>query len=178
MDNLARTTDAQADPIRKPLLHEELAARLSDMIFAGELVPGVRVPEKQLCQRFGISRTPLREALKVLAADGLITRLIRLRDALLANDERGITLAGEGLDEDVSRIAEVRADIGVRSRRLATATEREEDLRILDQSLASDIRDLDFSEAAVRFSLLQQQLQAGLSSASRLVQISLLDFLR
>ncbi|MHC4809108.1 MAG: flagellin [Planctomycetota bacterium] len=113
-----------------------------------------------------------------VAADGLITRLIRLRDALLANDERGITLAGEGLDEDVSRIAEVRADIGVRSRRLATATEREEDLRILDQSLASDIRDLDFSEAAVRFSLLQQQLQAGLSSASRLVQISLLDFLR
>jgi DNA-binding GntR family transcriptional regulator len=75
MDNLARTTDAQADPIRKPLLHEELAARLSDMIFAGELVPGVRVPEKQLCQRFGISRTPLREALKVLAADGLITLL-------------------------------------------------------------------------------------------------------
>ena len=113
-----------------------------------------------------------------VAADGLITRLIRLRDALLANDERGITLAGEGLDEDVSRVAEVRADIGVRSRRLATATDREEDLRILDQSLASDIRDLDFSEAAVRFSLLQQQLQAGLSSASRLVQISLLDFLR
>ena len=80
-----------------------------------------------------------------VAADGLITRLIRLRDALLANDERGITLAGEGLDEDVSRVAEVRADIGVRSRRLATATDREEDLRILDQSLASDIRDLDFS---------------------------------
>lgn len=75
MDNLARTTDAHADPIRKPLLHEELVARLSDMIFAGELVPGARVPEKQLCQRFGISRTPLREALKVLAADGLITLL-------------------------------------------------------------------------------------------------------
>ena len=75
MDNLAATTDITAVPIRKPLLHEELVARLSDMIFAGELVPGTRVPEKQLCQRFGISRTPLREALKVLAADGLITLL-------------------------------------------------------------------------------------------------------
>jgi DNA-binding GntR family transcriptional regulator len=75
MDNLARTIDAQDAPIRKPLLHEELVARLSELIFAGELVPGVRVPEKQLCQRFGISRTPLREALKVLAVDGLITLL-------------------------------------------------------------------------------------------------------
>ncbi len=75
MDNLARTGNAVPDPIRRPLLHEELVARLSDMIFAGELVPGERVPEKALCQRFGISRTPLREALKVLAADGLITLL-------------------------------------------------------------------------------------------------------
>lgn len=113
-----------------------------------------------------------------VAADGIFTRLIRLRDALRGNDARGITLAGEGLDEDISRVAEVRAEVGVRSRRLSTATQREEDLRILDQSLRSDIRDLDFSEAAVRFSLLQQQLQAGLSSASRLVQLSLLDFLR
>jgi len=113
-----------------------------------------------------------------VAADGIFTRLIRLRDALRANDERGIVLAGEGLDSDISRVAEVRAEIGVRSRRLSTATEREEDLRILDQSLRSDIRDLDFSESAVRFSLRQQQLQAGLSSASQLVQLSLLDFLR
>ncbi len=113
-----------------------------------------------------------------VAADGIFTRLIRLRDALRTNDERGIVLAGEGLDSDISRVAEVRAEVGVRSRRLSTATDREEDLRILDQSLRSDIRDLDFTEAAVRFSLLQQQLQAGLSSASRLVQLSLLDFLR
>lgn len=63
------------EAIRRPLLHEEIVARLRDMIFAGELQPDVRVPEKDLCQRFSISRTPLREALKVLASEGLITLL-------------------------------------------------------------------------------------------------------
>ncbi len=62
-------------PIRRPLLHEEIVERLRDLIFAGELTPDERVPEKALCERFGISRTPLREALKVLASEGLITLL-------------------------------------------------------------------------------------------------------
>jgi len=74
MDNLV-ATDADAVPIRKPLLHEEIVERLRGLIFAGELVPGQRVPEKELCARYGISRTPLREALKVLASEGLITLL-------------------------------------------------------------------------------------------------------
>jgi DNA-binding GntR family transcriptional regulator len=60
---------------RKPVLHEEIVERLRDLIFSGKLLPGIRVPEKDLCQRFNISRTPLREALKVLASEGLITLL-------------------------------------------------------------------------------------------------------
>jgi flagellin-like hook-associated protein FlgL len=47
-----------------------------------------------------------------------------------------------------------------------------------DIGLKSQIEDLDFTEAAMRFSLLQQQLQAGLQSASQTTQLSLLDFLR
>jgi DNA-binding GntR family transcriptional regulator len=60
---------------RKPVLHEEIVERLRDLIFTGKLLPDIRVPEKDLCQRFNISRTPLREALKVLASEGLITLL-------------------------------------------------------------------------------------------------------
>lgn len=56
-------------------LHEDVAAKLRDLIFNGELEDEARVPEKQLCERFGISRTPLREALKVLAREGLIVLL-------------------------------------------------------------------------------------------------------
>ncbi len=62
-------------PIRRLLLHEEIAQRLRWLIFSGELIPEARVQEKDLCDRFNISRTPLREALKVLASEGLITLL-------------------------------------------------------------------------------------------------------
>lgn len=75
MEQLVTQDNAFEAQIRKPLLHEEIVKRLRDLIFAGELAAGVRVPEKQLCQRFGISRTPLREALKVLASEGVITLL-------------------------------------------------------------------------------------------------------
>ncbi len=57
------------------MLHRELADNLRTMIVDGELRPGARVPERELCERFGVSRTPLREVLKVLASEGHITLL-------------------------------------------------------------------------------------------------------
>lgn len=63
---------ADSGPITRRSLHNELVERLRDMIVEGELVPGRRVPEKELCERFEVSRTPLREALKVLASEGLL----------------------------------------------------------------------------------------------------------
>ena len=62
-----------SEPIVRRSLHDELLSRLRDLIIDGDLVPGEKVPEKDLCARFGISRTPLREALKVLANEGLVT---------------------------------------------------------------------------------------------------------
>ena len=59
--------------IRRLTLHEEIVNRLREMIFQGDLMEGNRVPERDLCLKFSISRTPLREALKVLANEGLIT---------------------------------------------------------------------------------------------------------
>jgi DNA-binding GntR family transcriptional regulator len=53
-------------------LHDEAAARLREQIFAGVLAPGSFVDEAGLCERLEISRTPLREALKVLVAEGLM----------------------------------------------------------------------------------------------------------
>ncbi len=64
-------TGAEQTIIRKSL-HQELVDRLQVLIISGELVPGAKVPEKTLCASFGVSRTPLREALKVLASDGLV----------------------------------------------------------------------------------------------------------
>ena len=56
-------------------LHGEVLSRLRDFIVEGNLTDGARIPERQLCDMFGISRTPLREALKVLASEGLIELL-------------------------------------------------------------------------------------------------------
>ncbi len=53
-------------------LHDQVAQQLRDLIFSGELSPGAFVDETGLCEQWAISRTPLREALKVLAAEGLV----------------------------------------------------------------------------------------------------------
>lgn len=58
--------------ITRTSLHHELVGRLQTLIINAGLEPGSKVPEKLLCDQFGVSRTPLREALKVLASDGLV----------------------------------------------------------------------------------------------------------
>ena len=58
--------------IRRHSLHHVVVDRLRNMIVEGDLTPGERVDEGALCDEFGISRTPLREALKVLASEGLV----------------------------------------------------------------------------------------------------------
>ena len=70
-------------PIQRRPLHNELADRLRHMIVEGELAPGEKLAEKELCSRFGVSRTPLREAMRVLATEGLV----------LLTPNRGCTVA-------------------------------------------------------------------------------------
>lgn len=59
-------------PIQRRTLHDELVERLREMINSGDLAAGAKIPERELCERFVVSRTPLREALKVLASEGLV----------------------------------------------------------------------------------------------------------
>ena len=58
--------------LQRHSLHDQLVAKLREMILNSELRPGSALPEKMLCESFGVSRTPLREAFKVLASEGLI----------------------------------------------------------------------------------------------------------
>jgi DNA-binding GntR family transcriptional regulator len=74
----ARAPIVQVPENAKPAtisLHGEVLSRLRDFIVEGNLAEGARIPERQLCGMFGISRTPLREALKVLASEGLVDLL-------------------------------------------------------------------------------------------------------
>lgn len=61
-----------AKPFAVPALYEQVAERLRTRIYAHELAPGAWIDEQALADEFGISRTPMREALKVLAAEGLV----------------------------------------------------------------------------------------------------------
>ena len=70
------TTDTH-QPLARRALYQDVAERLRQQIFARELEPGSWIDEMKLSGEYGISRTPLREALKVLAAEGLVTMKLR-----------------------------------------------------------------------------------------------------
>jgi DNA-binding GntR family transcriptional regulator len=59
--------------VERKTLHGQLASHLRDMIMEAVFKPGEKIQEQDLCDRFGVSRTPIREALRVLAAEGLLT---------------------------------------------------------------------------------------------------------
>jgi DNA-binding GntR family transcriptional regulator len=64
-------------PLHRASLHEEVAARLRTMVFERQLAAGAGIDELALAREWHISRTPMREALKVLAAEGLVTLVPR-----------------------------------------------------------------------------------------------------
>ena len=64
-------------PLVQRALYQEVAERLRQQIYARELEPGSWIDELKLAADYGISRTPMREALKVLAVEGLVTMKVR-----------------------------------------------------------------------------------------------------
>ena len=101
-------------------LYQEVAERLREQIFNRELEPGSWIDEQKLAVEYGISRTPLREALKVLAVEGLVTMKVRrgayvtemstddVRQvyhllALLESDAAG-EVAANASDADIARL--------------------------------------------------------------------------
>jgi DNA-binding GntR family transcriptional regulator len=81
------TVVAKRPPLARRALYEDVAERLRAQIFARDLEPGAWIDELRLAAEYGISRTPLREALKVLAAEGLVTMKPR-RGAYVAEMSR------------------------------------------------------------------------------------------
>ncbi|MCO5107687.1 MAG: GntR family transcriptional regulator [Burkholderiaceae bacterium] len=101
---------------RRPL-HEEVAERLRELITEGRLAPGARLNERVLCEEIGVSRTPLREAFKVLAAERLI-ELSPNRGASVAALSRG----------DVEQLFELMGALEALSGELAAARRTDAEL--------------------------------------------------
>jgi DNA-binding GntR family transcriptional regulator len=88
--------------IQRRYLHDEAADRLRELILSGRLAPGDRVNESELCEQFGISRTPMREAIKILAAE-------RLLETLPNHGARVAQIGGEELAEMIEVVAALEA---------------------------------------------------------------------
>jgi DNA-binding GntR family transcriptional regulator len=115
--------------IPRQVLHQEVAVRLRQRIVEGHLAPGRKLNERELAESLRVSRTPLREAIKMLAAEGLVE--------LLPN--RGAVVA-QMSEQDVADTFEVIANLEGQSGELAAQ-------RITDEELA-EIRALHFEMLA------------------------------
>ena len=116
-------------PVARASLHEQVAHRLRQMLVEGRIPPGAKLNERELSKVLSVSRTPLREAIKMLAAEGLVE--------LLPN--RG-AIAVELTEADVLNTFEVMAGLEAQSGELAAQ-------RITDAELA-EIKALHFEMLA------------------------------
>jgi DNA-binding GntR family transcriptional regulator len=146
-------------------LYEEVAELLRQRIFSRELEPGSWIDELKLAEEYGISRTPLREALKVLAAEGLVTMKVRrgayvtevsdkdLADvyhllALLESDGAGV-VAERATEEQLTELRTLHAELeaAVKQREQFFAINERFHIRLLEiahnrwrQQMVSDLR--------------------------------------
>jgi DNA-binding GntR family transcriptional regulator len=122
-------TELTAAPETSPLtqsLPEQIAARLSGRIVAGIYAPGQRIMEQAVAAEFAVSRGPVREALRLLEKDGLVTILPR-RGAQVTN----LSIA------EVKEIFDIRAMLnGLRDRQIAEAPDRLQLLPALEAEVA------------------------------------------
>ena len=136
------------------MLHEEVVSRLRDMLLEGEVPPGARIPERELCLKLKISRTPLREALKVLAAEGLVLLL----------PHRG-SRAARLTDKDVHDLFEECQGLEALAGELACERITEEQLKEIaeaHQAMVANYRDGDLTQYYRR----NRQIHEGIVAAA------------
>lgn len=142
-------------------LPEQIAARLSDRIVAGTYAPGRRVMEQAVAAEFAVSRGPVREALRLLEKDGLVTILPR----------RGAQVTNLSITE-VREIFDIRAMLnGLRDRLVAESPDRLRILPLLEAEVAKLVRlsrapgaDEEYVEAVSRMN----RILANATSSRRL----------
>jgi flagellar hook-associated protein 3 FlgL len=104
--------------------------------------------------------------------------LIDLRDALLADDADGAAATLDQLSTVIERINSSTTEVGTRLGWISRLEQRLDDQSLTDASSLSRIEDLDVVKAVQEFQQAQTVFEAALSSSSRLLQLSLVDFLR
>jgi DNA-binding GntR family transcriptional regulator len=138
----------------RTMLHDGVVDAVRNMIFDGELIGGQRVPEKLICETLSISRTPLREALKVLASEGLLS-LLPNRGARV----RRLTI------EDVDDMFPVMGALEALAGELACqkiSDAQIDEIRSLHYQMAAHHKNSDLGE----YFALNQRIHAGIMAAT------------
>jgi DNA-binding GntR family transcriptional regulator len=112
-----------------PTIVDVAYERLRALVLSGDIAPGARLGQVELAERFGISRTPIREALRRLSGEGLVD----------FHPNRGFRVADLGLDAVLRRL-EVRAIVEPGIARLAAERRTAADVRALGQCIARESR--------------------------------------
>jgi Transcriptional regulators len=158
-------------PIARKTLHDEVVERLRDLIIEGRLAPGTRINEVQVGAMLGVSRTPLREAIKTLAREGLVENVpsrgavvrrfserdvAQILEVLKALEQLAARLACQNADDKT--IAEI-ADMHRRMMNLYKRRQRLEYFK-LNQAIHSAIVKASGNEALVEMhGLLQARIR-------------------
>jgi DNA-binding GntR family transcriptional regulator len=126
---LAAVRVESPSPFAPQALYQQVAERLREQIFNRELEPGSWIDEQKIAVDYGISRTPLREALKVLAVEGLVTMKVR-RGAYVTE------MSVEDVTQVYHLLGLLEADAAAQAAQLATDAQLAE-LQALHQQLES-----------------------------------------
>lgn len=151
---------ATVDGIQRRYLHDEVAERLRELILSGELEPKERINEIELCERFGISRTPLREAIKILATEGLLE--------LLPN--RGARV-GSVSQHEIEEMVEVVAGLEATAAELACRTITDAEVDAIDAKTIVMVKAYQRSDDASYFNL-NREIHEALMQAARNATLS------
>jgi len=109
---------------------------------------------------------------------GLFSHLIALRDAMESQDDAAIEQAANAVDADRENLSNYHGQVGSMMQNVTQRKTHMEDNVLATETLRSDIRDIDFTEAITRYQNLYTALQANLQVGGELSNMTLLDFLR
>ncbi len=141
-------------PLAPRALYLEVAEHVRQRIFGRQLEPGAWIDEQALCAELGISRTPLREALKVLASEGLVTMKVRRGAYVTEMSERDVR-------EAYQLLALLESDAAAQLAARATPAELAE-LQALHDELEASVHQRDaFFAANERFHLRLLELEGN-----------------
>jgi len=143
------------ESISKNYLHDEVAQRLRALIQSGELKPRERLNETVLAKRFGISRTPLREAIKIMSAEGLLD-ILPNRGAMVASISRS----------EIEEVTEVIAGLEATAGELLCRHVTDEEIAQVE-ALTSTMREAYRDGDAPQYFRLNQAIHEALMKASR-----------